>query len=183
MLSSRVRLVVLGGALVWLATAYLGPSFAHPTGHGPVPTTIKDSHLAGVDTKDENWRKKTALWWKAALPPSVHAVCRENGTERAFSGALNTVKEPGTFVCSSCGFALFQSEHKFDSGTGWPSFYDEIRSGVVRKVQDVRFGMARTEVRCSRCDAHLGHVFDDGPKPTGLRYCINSVCLLHVPAE
>ena len=136
-----------------------------------------------MNSEAENWRAKTALWWKAVLPPGVHAVCRENGTERAFSGALNTQKAPGTFLCSSCGFPLFKSEDKFDSGTGWPSFSDEIRVGAVRKIQDTSFGMLRTEVRCSRCAAHLGHVFEDGPKPTGLRYCINSVCLLHEPTK
>jgi peptide-methionine (R)-S-oxide reductase len=108
-------------------------------------------------------------------------VCRQGGTERAFTGALLDEKHPGVFVCQSCGHELFRSEHKFKSGTGWPSFSDVAAQGAVRSIRDSSLGMVRTEVRCGRCDAHLGHVFEDGPPPTDLRYCINSVCMLHVP--
>lgn len=181
MASSRIFTMLTVGLGAVLSASYLQASFAGPGGQSDIPTTIEASHLKGVKRNKVDWKAKTAEYWKQNLPPKVHAVCRENGTERAFTGALNTQKAPGTFVCSSCGLALFKSEHKFDSGTGWPSFYDEIEEGAVSRLNDMSYGMLRTEVRCSRCDAHLGHVFDDGPKPTGLRYCINSVCLLHVP--
>ena len=181
MASSRIFTMLTVGLGAVLAASYLQASFAGPGDQSGIPTTIEASHLKGVKRNKVDWKAKTAEYWKENLPPKVHAVCRENGTERAFTGALNTQKAPGTFVCSSCGLALFKSEHKFDSGTGWPSFYDEIEEGAVSRLNDMSYGMLRTEVRCSRCDAHLGHVFDDGPKPTGLRYCINSVCLLHVP--
>jgi peptide-methionine (R)-S-oxide reductase len=164
------------------ATACLSkPSSPGPSPATRVPVTIDASHLADLDTDRIDWRKKTEQWWRASLPPQVHAVCREGGTERPWSGDLLEQKTPGTFVCSSCGHDLFDAETKFESGTGWPSFYDEVHEGAVREIRDVSHGMIRTEVRCGRCDAHLGHVFDDGPKPMGLRYCINSVCLLHVP--
>lgn len=164
------------------ATACLGkPVTGGPTSTTGIPVTLTGSHLADVDTDKIDWKKKTERWWRDTLPPKVHAVCREGGTERPWSGELLDQKKPGTFVCSSCGHALFDADTKFESGTGWPSFYDEVADGAIREVRDVSHGMIRTEVRCGRCDAHLGHVFDDGPQPTGLRYCINSVCLLHVP--
>lgn len=159
-----------------------GPSTPAALASG-VPTTIEASHLKGVDTDTVDWKAKTAQWWKETLPPQVHAVCRESGTERPWTGELLDQKKKGVFVCSSCGHELFSSQHKFESGTGWPSFYDEIHDGAVAEIRDTTHGMIRTEVRCGRCDAHLGHVFDDGPKPTGLRYCINSVCLLHQPGK
>jgi peptide-methionine (R)-S-oxide reductase len=147
-----------------------------------VPTTLDGSHLKGLKVDEIDWKAKTADWWRASLPPAVHQVCREAGTERPWTGALLDQKAAGTFACSSCGQALFSSEHKFESGTGWPSFFDVAAGGKVKVVTDTSHGMVREEVRCGRCDAHLGHVFDDGPKPTAKRYCINSVCLLHVPA-
>ena len=164
------------------ATACLGgPKTASPTPSSGIPTTLEASHLAGVDHDKVDWKEKTAEWWKATLPAEVHKVCREGGTERPWTGELLDQKKKGSFVCSSCGHALFDADTKFESGTGWPSFYDELNPSAVRELQDTSHGMVRTEVRCGRCDAHLGHVFPDGPKPTGLRYCINSVCLLHVP--
>ncbi len=146
-----------------------------------VPTTIDASHLKGVDVDQEDWKEKTKEWWKQTLPEPVFEVCREAGTERPFTGALLEEKHAGDFVCSSCGQVLFKSGDKFRSSTGWPSFSDVAGPGAVKEITDKSHGMVRTEVRCGRCDAHLGHVFPDGPKPTGLRYCINSVCLLHVP--
>jgi peptide-methionine (R)-S-oxide reductase len=108
-------------------------------------------------------------------------VCHQGGTEAPFSGKYVHFKERGTFTCVVCGNPLFSSETKFDSGTGWPSFYDIAQSKSVTLKEDRSHGMVRTEVQCGRCGAHLGHVFPDGPKPTGLRYCINSVALEHVP--
>lgn len=166
------------------ASACLGGAPAISGVPGPsVPTTIEASHLQGLDTDKVDWKAKTAQWWKETLPAEVHSVCREGGTERPWTGDLLEQKKKGVFLCSSCGNELFSSNHKFDSGTGWPSFWDEVREDAVREIQDTSHGMIRTEVRCGRCDAHLGHVFDDGPKPTGLRYCINSVCLLHASGK
>lgn len=114
--------------------------------------------------------------WKKELSAEAFYVCRENGTEAPFSGKLYNNKEDGLYRCICCNSPLFKSDTKFDSGTGWPSYYKSIE-GAVTEIKDMTHGMIRTEVRCSTCDAHLGHVFEDGPKPTGLRYCINSVCL------
>ena len=114
--------------------------------------------------------------WKKQLSPGAFAVLREHGTERAFTSPLNREKRPGTFLCAGCGQALFSSKDKFESGTGWPSFTEPLR-GAVETETDDSHGMVRTEVHCARCGGHLGHVFPDGPRPTGLRYCINSAAL------
>lgn len=120
---------------------------------------------------------KTESEWRSELSPEAFHILREAGTERAFSGKYNDFHESGIFVCAACGNPLFDSKTKFDSGTGWPSFYTVIDEGHVKEVPDHGLGMARVEVLCGRCGGHLGHVFEDGPKPTGLRYCVNSASL------
>jgi len=121
--------------------------------------------------------EKSAEEWKKDLTPEQFHVCREKGTEPAFTGEYAHSKEPGVYKCVACGNQLFDSNTKFDSGTGWPSFYQPIESESVATAEDRAYGMVRTEVMCNACGAHLGHVFKDGPNPTGLRYCINSVSL------
>jgi peptide-methionine (R)-S-oxide reductase len=115
--------------------------------------------------------------WREQLSPEQFQVAREGGTERAFSGIYWNHKGQGTYQCVCCGADLFSSDTKFDSGTGWPSFWDGAARDAITTHRDVSHGMVRTEIRCSRCDAHLGHVFEDGPAPTGLRYCVNSASL------
>lgn len=122
-----------------------------------------------VEISDEEWKK--------VLPTDVFQIARMKGTERPFTSKYETSKEIGTYYCRACGNALFKSDTKFESGCGWPSFYEPVSKGSIIYTPDHSHGMVRTEVQCGRCKAHLGHVFEDGPPPTGLRYCINGVIL------
>jgi peptide-methionine (R)-S-oxide reductase len=126
---------------------------------------------------------KTEQEWKEKLSPEQYQVTRQCGTERAFTGKYWNTKEKGTYNCVCCGEPLFTSDTKFDSGTGWPSFFEPAQEGAVATITDKSHGMVRTEARCAKCDAHLGHVFEDSPTPTGLRYCMNSASLDLKPTE
>ena len=122
----------------------------------------------------------TDAQWKARLTPEQYDVLRRHGTERPGTGCFLGTKTPGTYVCAACHNPLFKSGEKFESGTGWPSFTKPVSKDSVTEIHDTSYGMVRTEVRCARCDGHLGHVFPDGPPPTGLRYCMNSAAMDHV---
>ncbi len=121
--------------------------------------------------------------WKAELDPERFHVLREKGTEPAWTGTLLDVHDPGLFRCAACGAELFRSDDKFDSGSGWPSFTQAVTDGVIDEHEDRKFGMRRTEITCARCGGHLGHVFPDGPGPTGMRYCVNSLSLEFEPKD
>jgi peptide-methionine (R)-S-oxide reductase len=157
------------------ATAIVLAGLALAAGATQAPPKGTNTVIEKVVKSDEEWKK--------LLTPEQYNVLRHEGTERAFTSPLNSIHEKGTFVCAACGLVLFSSDQKFDSGTGWPSFWapidpTHITTNVDRSLFDIR-----TEVKCARCGGHLGHVFPDGPKPTGLRYCMNGVAMKFVPAK
>ena len=160
----------LSSTLIGLAGA---TGLGRPFAGAQAPKVEKADKIEKITKTPDEWRK--------ILTPAQFDVLREEGTERPFTSALNNEKRKGTFVCAGCDLPLFDSKTKYDSGTGWPSFYDII-PGRVETMTDHKLIMARTEYHCARCGGHQGHVFDDGPKPTGLRYCNNGVALKFIPA-
>lgn len=166
---------VLGLALC-LSLGLLSSCEAESADQGQTDQHVHEAGLAS-QAHDPFVVQRSEAEWKKMLPAEAFYVLREEGTERAFSGRYDKNKKDGVYYCAGCGNPIFDSKHKYDSGTGWPSFYKPISSERVGTQQDNTLFTARTEVHCARCGGHLGHIFDDGPKPTGLRYCLNSVSL------
>lgn len=172
----KMLMVGLSALAVGLAVYFSAPKTgsAHAAAPGPAPACGSGEN-AGCGVT--HWKNKTDEEWRAALTPEQYSIAREAGTERPFTGKYWDTHAKGVYHCAACGQALFSSGTKFDSGTGWPSFYAPVSEQAVSTLDDHAHGMTRAEVRCSRCASHLGHVFEDGPKPTGLRYCMNSAVL------
>ena len=143
--------------------------------------------MVGQDSKKEmkttDTNNKSEEQWKGELTPEQYRVLRDCGTEPAFTGKYYNHKDDGTYTCAGCGAELFQSDTKYDSGSGWPSFYAAVDKEAIKEVSDTSLGMRRIEIKCAKCDSHLGHIFPDGPTPTGMRYCVNSISLEFEKAE
>ncbi|MGB6228682.1 MAG: peptide-methionine (R)-S-oxide reductase MsrB [Litorimonas sp.] len=170
------RSFALGGSALVLAACSGATRAAEP-----ITATRKTDVMSAIES-DIDWKALTKGDWQNRLTEEEFYVLRRDGTERAFTSPLNDEKRPGTFVCAGCALPLFRSDTKYDSGTGWPSFFDHI-DGAIDTKRDFKLVVPRTEYHCSRCGGHQGHVFKDGPRPTGLRYCNNGVALNFVPDE
>lgn len=173
-----VVLMLVGIFLLW--------KFVSPTHSGTMAKVRNSGKPDSTKLNGENMNDKVIKSdeeWKEALSPEEYRILREKGTERAFTGKYWDHHELGTYICAACGTELFESDTKFDSGCGWPSYFEPIDSSRIIYKDDSSYGMKRTEVMCAKCDGHLGHVFDDGPPPTGLRYCINSGSMKFIKKE
>jgi peptide-methionine (R)-S-oxide reductase len=161
--------------LLFIALSLQACSYSQTSKKAQMKETNKNNPVySHTDTSSINLSEEE---WKKILPEDVYYIARKKGTERPFTSPFETLKDRGTYYCAACGNALFVSDTKFESGCGWPSFYQPISKSSIIYAPDNAYGMSRTEVMCGRCKAHLGHVFNDGPPPTGLRYCINGVVL------